>query len=533
MSSHQMIRLVTQSQDGIFQNSFNDGITISPFSDICLQSACLRRFMDEIEINGRNQLFEVRFGDNKRFGVINTATYNYKTILDLLQEIQDSLNDVFRVQLEVGSPDNPPAELGYQLNISVDRSEQIHIDLQQSVLQKISHTQAETDNPNFDYFSVSGPGANQEGLMSAQGAAATNGLTDHTVCGHYEINTGASTFYARIRANQANAGRPTTDSSGFILALISKENRKKVTNQSLLITDIEYAVELREPLDQCRIKKPSDLNFTNAVDEDGNPIFQIRTTVEADAANYALHDIVGIEINAGRVELVFYDENTNPKKRRLALSEELDRSKDYIPLIIIRGPDTHLELSKVECMLNPFGDPHPDFNLTAHTAPMLFGSTLKAPQPSDAPTIKQFAFPDLATAEFLGFDFLRSNLNVETSIGFKLQGSDIAQLLSRTSYVVELLNLNIDSYDGQTGGRKNILASIPVTDRVVDSESGIIDYEPNTFNFININNAFELKLRDIRLRILDNNLKPVPLEGVNIINLIVRNPNDASKRLGI
>ncbi len=74
------------------------------------------------------------------------------------------------------------------------------------------------------------------------------------------------------------------------------------------------------------------------------------------------------------------------------------------------------------------------------------------------------------------------------------------------SYLIELLNLPLDSYDSLTNGRKNILASIPISERIL-TNTGIIQYEPNTLFFIDLKNDFPLTLRNIRARIVtDDNI---------------------------
>ena len=96
------------------------------------------------------------------------------------------------------------------------------------------------------------------------------------------------------------------------------------------------------------------------------------------------------------------------------------------------------------------------------------------------------------------------------------------------NFVVELLTLPLDSYDGQelladgsvngAGQRKSILATIP-QDR---DENGVLRHETGDPYFIDLNNLEPILLRNIFLRLLDNDLDQVPMNGKGCITLLTR-----------
>ena len=79
------------------------------------------------------------------------------------------------------------------------------------------------------------------------------------------------------------------------------------------------------------------------------------------------------------------------------------------------------------------------------------------------------------------------------------------------------------SYDSLSGGRKNILSSIPISERII-SNTGIIQYEPAEKNFIALNNRNQLSLRNIRARITTDSFDPISTEGLSTVTVIIKSP---------
>jgi hypothetical protein len=95
------------------------------------------------------------------------------------------------------------------------------------------------------------------------------------------------------------------------------------------------------------------------------------------------------------------------------------------------------------------------------------------------------------------------------------------------SYVVELLSERVESYDAsidsgrnsgvKRGGRKNIIAVIPVNDSI-----GVVEYQAHNDIFIDFDNAQPITMANIRLRILDKNLDQITTNGISVITLLLR-----------
>tara|TARA_R110001592_G_scaffold313428_1_gene588823 strand:+ start:2749 stop:4602 length:1854 start_codon:yes stop_codon:yes gene_type:complete len=100
------------------------------------------------------------------------------------------------------------------------------------------------------------------------------------------------------------------------------------------------------------------------------------------------------------------------------------------------------------------------------------------------------------------------------------------------SYIVESMTLPLLSYNSaidrenttprraiQTmGSRKNILATIPQ-----HTDSGLCQYEPNEIVYIDIKNDSKLNIRNLELRVLDNNFQPIRIVGEADMTLLIDN----------
>ena len=81
---------------------------------------------------------------------------------------------------------------------------------------------------------------------------------------------------------------------------------------------------------------------------------------------------------------------------------------------------------------------------------------------------------------------------------------------------MELLNIQIASYDGLTGQRKSYISIIPQTDK-----DGVVIYDASYPVFIDINNSQKLSLRNIKARILNNDGSPISMRGLASLVLLI------------
>ena len=88
--------------------------------------------------------------------------------------------------------------------------------------------------------------------------------------------------------------------------------------------------------------------------------------------------------------------------------------------------------------------------------------------------------------------------------------------------MVETLNLPVDSYDSFGGGqRRNVIAFIGEED--VESD---ITYRPQFPVWVNLNNATDITLRNIQMRVVNTDYSPIKTGGMPQAVLLIKTPSD-------
>ena len=104
------------------------------------------------------------------------------------------------------------------------------------------------------------------------------------------------------------------------------------------------------------------------------------------------------------------------------------------------------------------------------------------------------------------------------------------------NYIIDTQSFLLDSYDSygmsnnersaQSGGsRRNILATLPISEEpVAGTANGVIQYQPNTLNFIRIRNRSDIVTRQLRFRLLTGRYADVPIQNMAAMTILIRDP---------
>ena len=97
-------------------------------------------------------------------------------------------------------------------------------------------------------------------------------------------------------------------------------------------------------------------------------------------------------------------------------------------------------------------------------------------------------------------------------------------IFGSTNYLVELLNLPLNTYDSfpSKRGRANILAIIPQNEHESGNVDNVLMYEPNEMTYISLTNKSELSLRNIRARIIFPDYTPIETVGMTTLVFHIR-----------
>ena len=485
-----LIRLQTEDNEGIFSTNFDSDITIKPNSQVALQSATFKEVPEELTIHGGNDevSFQIKAGEVKKINIANN-TYNSSNEADLRKDIQDKLN---------ASLDLDGKQIGLQFKVD---------------------TTNDLDKPdcriNFSYR-VSKLFNNIQ--LLEEGNAIDNDLTI----------TGTTPATSTI---SNNSPRNVNDNARFVVTSpfgkgcsIWRVRIKKLTDNGSGLEDNGFTLGLTEttPADLSSptmsqaqktyfiktIRFGEDYKFktkTQAVQDSGTEPENVAGGTNADTIELAL---VGGKI----VGKVYQQTGTTT-----LFSEDYVAGTNLYPFITFQGATDTTQVQNVRATLDPYFTPHPpvghDENLLGD------GLTATPPQPpKNGAGVESVNILTLTedVRSFFGYKnriiTIRAGLNCDI-VAFQMY----SQQVTTNSYIIELRNFNLESYDSQTGTRRNIVAVLPTTDL-----HQLVEYEPNTPLFIDMNNKETKNIKHILARILRTDSSTPNLAGISQITLLIQ-----------
>ena len=110
--------------------------------------------------------------------------------------------------------------------------------------------------------------------------------------------------------------------------------------------------------------------------------------------------------------------------------------------------------------------------------------------------------------------------------GWRITADNLFELINSDSYVVELLNIALESFDASVpvknsdtnrGKRRNILDVIPI-----NNATGVVEYAANEALYIDIKNAEPINITNLDIRVLNKNLQPIETVGMSVITVLFK-----------
>jgi len=510
-----LIRLTSDSNDGRFDNSFNDEIIIEPKSKIALQSLAVRSDIGSLTIDDDNHdiQFEVVSG-NTRTVTLDNFTYDENDNHKFLNDLQLKLNQGLQYT-DGQSATKFKNELGFQFKVAVADSGNTHVKMSNtryaySSPADIKEVFANTDELNF-------AGTNPVNIASAT-AGVNTGRADekHTMYSVKPFTTGCGVF--RFRYNAYTASTESQVLSGFEFGLC--DSKPDTWNlPSMADTKKTYALRGFQPTANYSVKKGDDTDFALATNQAGANVKPSvdgggNVIVNADA------DILEMSIQGANIVCSVFRSSESVADILFTEPYEVDANGVPVPLfgyLTFHGSRGNIEVTDMKFTPDAYLEPRP----SALSDPVeTFGSGARPTNSTANTTIKKIDFRTESVASFLGFNNI---INISTAGQNKIFTANnlFKALIENECYIILLENIQLESYDGLKQGRKSILASIPNPtngDRVI--------YEPNTNNYIELNNANTISLRNIRARILYQDYTPVKTLGLSVLSLLVANQTE-------
>lgn len=495
-----LVRMVSNDPNGFFESQFNTNIVLQPNSKIGLLSFSgsltpVEAFLDLnlVSFYGYNDPT-----DDTAVARINNGLYNAANYNELLQHLEDELNKV--TILEDG---NDHLEvLGGQFSVRIDNAKPtIEWKLAYNTIDLTSHF----INNNISYTKGTR-------LINATDLAnSTNSLTKSNSLGRY--NTALATGYFNVKINKLviDAGAPVgqVQSNGFLIGF-SKRDLRDVSPLNFDESMIDYSIG---------VGSSDGANYTIYRREKGT------ITDLGQAPNYAgegnaTNSEILIYRNANAIEISY----TTAAGVRTPLHEydiEHDYS-EYYPFLIFHSGQAYIKLEFEGATLDPYNLPltSQETSNTAFINPVMEGTQL-------APLYKFDLSLAAGFCDFFGFTSPSTHIYQQTSQertantgtnrgSFKIQANrDFRPALGATSYILEILNINLESYDSSQKQRKNILSSLIINDAMdglTKDDGGVI--------FMSMGNKERVDLRNIKLRLVNQNYEPVTTVGTNVATLL-------------
>ncbi len=499
-----LIRLTTTTTDGLFDNTFNQDIKINPNSKIALQNIITEVKEGKIVIDGNNDTiyFQTESGEQREANLTHT-TYGKNDYTSLLEDIENS----FRRKLKLSGND-----LGYGIDTFISKYKA-----------EINFYKPEFFNWTDTFWGATSNVSDASGIISCPSGAPTTTTTNKYYC-VYPLVQGCGVF--RVRIGHLVDNGSGLEQNGFAVGLSVVSYRDWENKASMTNLERTYEISCNRPAENYEFRTvgddPADAGFTPEKVAD-------TTKSENDIIEFSTEEgaLVGrVYQDTGGVQEVFRDDEYGNDEERMIGTMEINAYQTVYPYLIIFGDADDVEIDEIKQTIQETAlssDIKSSIVKNENSALLTHGN----PPPAivyDTNAVNSINFVgSIDLPEYLGFKKTYYEIIGEDPT---YQGELTYQsALLNYSLVIESLNIPLESYENMKNGRMNTLCVIPDE---YDSHklTNLTSYEPNTLNFININNIEPLILRNIRMRILNVALEAVKTKGTSVLTLLVKDENE-------
>ena len=571
-----LLRLTTENSNGIFDSSLDQELTIEPNSQMALGSAALELLDKGLEITSANNkiTFQVSNGvalaPGSRTTRLTPGVYNSSNFLDFFTDFNRKLNSgLGKLETTPGGGGTTGAiglgtnsnEIGKQWRITKGEGQDIVIacnqspshplrtrDLDKHVASKLFPGEA-TTSP----IVVSNTGGTE--LASGSKIAFDN---DNYFCSYANenpITRGCGIHRVRIKtlANRNTAGgADPRGGSGFSISLHNDAPTFQgstfqgtgnplnyLDQRSMNISDIKYGIRCESVIDintgqQTGLYKYIiDGKLLSPGVDDGNaavPILAVGADdTKKDVVSLEIVSVDGQKIVRGCVYKAQQASPLTPSCKLLFTApyqdETLFGSYTFHGGGLNQNGDYGCRVNAIRWTADPYieGTEGVAKFSRDHVLEGEQGGALGSTTPVFQNTGRSnhsILFDKIDIPEWLGYDPPDKTLAIVSSspVAFR---ADLAfsPNLENDCFLLEMLNLPIDSYDYEPSKKKrmNLLSVFPFDDSL-----GKCIYDPNNLIFLDLRNKEKLRLRDIRCRILRSDYSEVNLTGVSSLVIYVK-----------
>jgi hypothetical protein len=535
-----IVRLTTTDPEGIFDNNFDSELLIKPQSQLALKSCVFETQNKVIEIDSSNNeiTFQVQTGNPQTYAIPNgefNAT-NYGTLFtNMMKEANKKLVKT------------APQNIGMEVFYGVEKNDEHSGRFTQQYFQGEYFTgKANNIDPNkvypngqlalqlqkgsVNYTRTGGTTQSAEGrFQSAFSGSGGQSFGDSFMYADKYISRGAGQVSFQVR----NVDMTIGNEQGIFGFTTTNPNTFTSANPPSL-SDIAYGVKITNTTATdgtggsayeyivAGISTPSPVNLQ---------FFGVPASVSSN------NDYIRAGVSGGQVYIDIHQIDLvsgNPISTSI-LNEDYTFPDKLFPIWISltsgarAGPgNINFVFTKLRWTASPreeriVPEPQPQQDLLTDTQAPL--------QPNTQQQECFMSFEGDSLASFLGYRFTRSpsvpgsftivpvsNRPGNLQIRYEVLGDDLFRPTALSdAFIVELLNLQVNSYDGLKESRKPYLAVVPRSDA-----DGSVIYDTTFPVFVDLDNADALNLRNIKARLLNSDGSEVLIEGLASLVILIK-----------
>ena len=447
-------------------------------------------------------------------------------------------------------------DVGCQAKVGVSKTEFLNIGMNGLPLFSMMPTTAVDDSPYGKAIVANNVLGSSVRVTAADGTAVAGNVSFAShIRAQATFIKGCGVFRARVKKMFHNNAQ-----SGFMLGLLENTtaNQAKMANSTVAVTDYTYAIRTNVSgnfADNYQFfqhdQTVQHAHFADAgfsPRKTSNPVGQGAGGAGAQGP-LSQNDIVQISLTDGNIEIKVYQvqaallgtANTQADARTILSTPyqyynetgpTAGSQKSYIPIVTLFGETANTHLDRVFVNLDPYDPEVNDLKITDLGVTDAIGDLdVPVPRPlrDNVSTIHNVIFDSETLANFFGFRNQQLNIaqrqggarnNPADQITF-VGDNSIKLVLQTNTYLVELLNVPLNSYHSARQGRANILSPIPITEGNTNDD-GRVQYEPNNLLYLNVNNESKISLRNMRARVIADDFSEILIEGNAELNILIK-----------
>ncbi len=499
-----LFRLHTENSN-IFKSDVQNSLILPKQSQVCLLNMNFEKFNEDIIISNGNDELQYTIGTFNKTVTLTHATYTEANIKDLVKDIEKKLNDSM-------SYDNSSITgMRWDVRISSSGGGRLVIDTDYEPLIDPFDADGYT-NVGLRNVAVAGPPARvyyektSNGTEGVADAALFSNLKEFKDDQEHILGSTCTLFKATI-------GKLSAAGEGFHVSISNIKGQNMGGLYDFVINKISYGIYAKNTATNYQIITPSGGLVTTG------------TAIENAVAGGADNDVIVIGYKDGKITgEVFQQSNPNGV---ILFEEVYDATLQGASLYPIIGvyQQTDVQINRIriatEVEYDDFAVKKVANNINTDLEVSAIAGVPTQVLGQKDPMTFQFETQDMANT----FGFTLQVINVGPDDIFRLTGNRPLRFVDNSeAYVVELMNLKLDSYDSFRQQRESIIAFIQNSR---EKNQPDVLYQANNLIFIDLNNDYEIPLRNIDARILTSDYLPVKIQGEANLVLLFKSKDES------